>query len=132
MKTLNTSLVWLQILPLPVIGSLALISKLIGLSEPQSPQCQVEIAFTGRVKCAGQFRWNRCTHRECCGQQVSHGSHTAIVDFVQGAKESPGWMAGGARMASQGRLGLRDTEVTREKPAALEHQVKSFSFSSFF
>lgn len=40
----------------------------------------------------------------------------------QGAKESPGWMAGGARMASQGRLGLRDTKGTREKPAALEHQ----------
>lgn len=34
-------------------------------------------------------------------------------------------MAGGARMACQGLLGLRDTKVTWEKPAALEPQVKS-------
>lgn len=61
---------------------------------------------------------------------MSHGSHTAIVDFVQGAKESLGWMAGGVRMASQDRLGLRDTKGTPEKPAALEHQVK-FQFLIF-
>lgn len=40
-------------------------------------------------------------------------------------------MAGGARMASQGPLGLLEAKGTREKPAALEHQVKIFSFSSF-
>lgn len=50
---------------------------------------------------------------------------------MQGAKESVGWMAGGVRMASQGTLDLRDTKVTWEKLAALEHQVKSFSVSSF-
>lgn len=50
--------------------------------------------------------------------------------FMQGAKESPGRMAGGARMACQGPLGLLDTQATWEKPAALEPQVKSFSFSS--
>lgn len=32
-------------------------------------------------------------------------------------------MAGGVRMASQGPLDLRDTKVTWEKPAALEHQA---------
>ena len=40
-------------------------------------------------------------------------------------------MAGEARMAFQGPLGLRDAKVTWEKRAAQEYQVRSFGFSSF-
>lgn len=50
---------------------------------------------------------------------------------MQGAKESLGQMAGGVRMDSQGPLGLLEAKGTREKPAALEYQVKIFSFSFF-
>lgn len=41
----------------------------------------------------------------------------------QGAKESLGWMAGGARMASLDLLGLQDTKATLERLAAPEHQA---------
>lgn len=42
---------------------------------------------------------------------------------VKGAKESLDWTARGAGMESLGLLGLLDTKVTLEKPAALEHQA---------
>lgn len=71
--------------------------------------------------------WYTCSERYRPAGVVT----IAITDVLQGAKESRGWMAGGARMASQGLPGLQDTKVTWEKPASLEHQVKSFSFSPF-
>lgn len=57
-------------------------------------------------------------------------SPLSLWTFMQVAKERPGRMAGGARMACRGLLGLRDTKATWEKPAALEPQVKSFGFLS--
>lgn len=45
----------------------------------------------------------------------------ALLD--KGAKESPGWMAGEARMASLDLLGLQDAKVTLERLAVLEPQA---------
>lgn len=62
------------------------------------------------------------------GPRASRCLTAASVDSVQGAKGSPGRTAEGARTASQGLRGRRGTKGTWEKPATLEHQVKSFGF----
>lgn len=56
-------------------------------------------------------------------QKELWGSLDRKAPLDQGAKESLGWMAGGARMASLDLLGLQDTQVTLERLAALELQA---------